>query len=65
MLEMYVDVEHKTWSEILPYATFSYNKEDQEATAITPFQLVYGRTVSATLDSMLPVHEDEEDIDVN
>lgn len=59
MLSMYVDVEHKTWDEILPYATFAYNTAVQETTAMTPFQLVYGRTATTTLDSMLPVHEDE------
>lgn len=65
MLSMYVDVEHKTWDGILPYATFAYNTAVQETTAITPFQLVYHRTVTTTLDSMLPVHEDEENIDID
>lgn len=55
MLSMYIDVNHKTWDEILPYATFAYNTAVQETTRFTPFELVYGRQVTTTLDAMLPV----------
>lgn len=58
MLSMYVDIEHKTWDEILPYATFAYNTAVQETTRIPPFELVYGRMVTTTLDAMLPVDND-------
>lgn len=65
MLSMYVDVEHKTWDDILAYVTFAYNTAVQETTGLTPFQLVYGRTVTTTLDSMLPVQQDEYNDDVD
>lgn len=55
MLSMYIDVEHKTWDEILPYVTFAYNTAVQETTEFTPFELVYGRRVTTPLDAMLPV----------
>lgn len=55
MLSIYVDIEHRTWDKILPYATFAYNTAVQETTRITPFQLVFGRTVTTPLDAMLPV----------
>ncbi|KAM7282081.1 DDE-type integrase/transposase/recombinase [Ixodes scapularis] len=60
MVSMYVDVEHKTWDEVLPYVTFAYNTAVQETTGVTPFQLVYGRAVTTMLDSMLP-HESVND----
>ncbi|KAM7293325.1 DDE-type integrase/transposase/recombinase [Ixodes scapularis] len=56
MISMYVDVEHKTWDEVLPYVTFAYNTAVQETTGFTPFQLVHGRKVTTMLDAMLP-HE--------
>lgn len=55
MLSIYVDIEHRTWDKILPYATFAYNTAVQETTRITLFQLVFGRTVTTPLDAMLPV----------
>lgn len=57
MLSMYVDLEHKNWDEILPYATFAYNTAMQETTRCAPFELVYGRSVTTTLDAMLPVDQ--------
>ncbi|KAM7297632.1 hypothetical protein ISCGN_022783 [Ixodes scapularis] len=56
MISMYVDVEHKTWDEVLPYVTFAYNTAVQETTGFTPFQLVHGRKVTTMLDAVLP-HE--------
>ncbi|KAM7310060.1 DDE-type integrase/transposase/recombinase [Ixodes scapularis] len=56
MISMYVDVEHKTWDEVLPYVTFAYNTAVQETTGVTPFQLVHERKVTTMLDAMLP-HE--------
>ncbi|KAM7289839.1 DDE-type integrase/transposase/recombinase [Ixodes scapularis] len=56
MISMYVDVEHKTWDEVLPYVTFAYNTAVQETTGVAPFQLVHGRKVTTMLDAMLP-HE--------
>lgn len=58
MLFMYVEQNHKTWNEILPYATFAYNTALQETTRFTPFELVFGRPVTTTLDAMLPGHND-------
>ena len=54
MIAMYVDVEHKTWDEVLPYVTFAYNTAVQETSGMTPFQLVHGRKVTTMLDAMLP-----------
>lgn len=63
---MYVDIEHRTWDKILPYATFAYNTALQETTRMTPFQLVFGRTVTTPLDAMLPIDEtSENDYDVS
>nr|XP_050035631.1 uncharacterized protein LOC126531964 [Dermacentor andersoni] len=58
MLSMYVNLEHKTWDAILPYTTFAYNTAVQKAAQVTPFQVVYGHTVTTTLDAMLPVYDD-------
>lgn len=55
MLSMYVDIQHKTWDQILPYVTFAYNTAVQETTRFTPFELVYGRHVTTPLDAMLPL----------
>lgn len=66
MLSMYVDVEHTTWDEILPYVTFAYNTATQETTGMTPFSLVYGRAAKSTLDAMLPYVQDDvhpDDVD--
>lgn len=57
MLFMSVAVERKTWDEILPYVTFAMNTAFQKTTGLAPFQMVYGRTVTTTLDLLLPVHE--------
>ncbi|KAM7296833.1 retrovirus-related Pol polyprotein from transposon 297 [Ixodes scapularis] len=54
MVSMYVDVEHKTWDEVLLYVTFAYNTAVQETTGMTLFQLVHGRPVTMMLDAMLP-----------
>lgn len=58
MISMYVDVEHRTWDDILPYVTFAYNTATQETTGFSPFRLVHGREVITMLDAMLP-HEPE------
>lgn len=62
MLAVYVDVEHKTWDEILPYVTFVYNTVVQETTQIMPYKLVYGRSLAMTLDAMLSNIADEENL---
>lgn len=48
MLSMYINVQHKTWDEILPYVTFAYNTAMQET------HLVYGCEVQTMLEAMLP-----------
>lgn len=55
ILSMYVDLQHKNWDEILPYATFAYNTAMQETTRFSPFELVYQRSLTTTLHAMLPV----------
>lgn len=60
MISMYVDVEHRTWDEVLPYATFAYNTAEQETTRLAPFQLVYGRPVTTMLDAMLPISHGDD-----
>ncbi|KAM7298845.1 DDE-type integrase/transposase/recombinase [Ixodes scapularis] len=57
---MYVDLEHKTWDEVLPYVTFAYNTAVQKTTEFTPFELVHRRKVTTMLDAMLP-HEPVDD----
>ncbi|KAK8786810.1 hypothetical protein V5799_023415 [Amblyomma americanum] len=59
MISTYVDVEHRTWDQILPYITFAYNTATQETTCFTPFRLVYGREVRMMLDAMLPCVDDD------
>lgn len=54
MLSMYVDEQHKSWDQVLPYVTFAYNTARQETTRMTPFALVYGREATTMLDAMLP-----------
>lgn len=61
MLSMYIDVQHKTWDEVLPYVTFAYNTATQETTRFTPFRLLYGRDVQTMLDAMLPCDIDNID----
>lgn len=63
MISMYIDVEHKTWDEILPYVTFAYNTAVQETTGFTPFRLLHGRNASTMLDAMLPHEPSEEESD--
>lgn len=60
MITMCVDVEHKTWDELLPYVIFAYDIAIRKTTAMTPFQLVYGREVTTMLGAMLP-HNPEDD----
>lgn len=61
MLPMYIDVQHKTWREVLPYVTFAYNTATQETTRFTPFRLLYDRDVQTMLDAMLPCDIDNID----
>uniref|UniRef100_UPI00292D4351 DDE-type integrase/transposase/recombinase n=1 Tax=Bradyrhizobium sp. 33ap4 TaxID=3061630 RepID=UPI00292D4351 len=63
MISMYIDVEHRTWDEILPYVTFAYNTAVQETTGFTPFRLVHGRDASTMLDAMLPHEPNDEESD--
>lgn len=63
MLSMYVDVVHKTLYEIVLCVTFAYNTEG--TTGLTPFEMVYSRTVTSPLDSMLPIHEGKDNADVD
>lgn len=55
ILSMYVELQHKDWDEILPYATFAYNTAMQETTRCAPFELVYRRSLTTTLHAILPV----------
>lgn len=40
MLSMNIDVVHKNWDKILPYAMFAYNTARQETTRMVPFGLL-------------------------
>lgn len=60
MMAMYVDVEHRTWDEILPFVTFAYNTAVQETTGFSPFHLVHGRQATTMLDAMLPLLPDDD-----
>ncbi|XP_037519509.1 uncharacterized protein K02A2.6-like [Rhipicephalus sanguineus] len=59
MLAMYVDVEQKTWDDILLYVTLAYKTAPQEKTKVTPFEPVFCSPVATILDAMLP-HADHE-----
>ncbi|UYV62725.1 K02A2.6-like, partial [Cordylochernes scorpioides] len=59
MLSMYVDVEQKSWDEVLPFVTFAYNTAKQETTGFSPFFLVHGREAETTLDSLLLYHDND------
>lgn len=63
MLSMYVDVEQKTWDQILPFVTFAYNTSKQDTTGYTPFFLTFGREAETTLDTIfhLPGQNTESD----
>ncbi|XP_064479143.1 uncharacterized protein LOC135392357 [Ornithodoros turicata] len=63
MSSTYVDVEHKTWDEILPYVTFAYKTAVQETTRFTPFHIVHGRDAATMLDAKLPHEPSEEESD--
>jgi hypothetical protein len=56
MLAMYVNGSHTNWDSILPFVTFAYNTSRQATSGYPPFQLVYGRTTSTTLDTILPIN---------
>lgn len=49
---------------VLPYVTFAYNTAVQETTQITPFNLVYRRNSTTTLDALLQHVTHEENLDV-
>ncbi|UYV77965.1 K02A2.6-like [Cordylochernes scorpioides] len=59
MLSMYTGVEQKDWNQVLPYVTFSYNTDKQEATGYTPFFLVHAREAETYIDAVLPYLPDE------
>lgn len=51
-LKCYTEAKPDTWAELLPYCTFAYNITVNVTTGFTPFELVYGKTVSLP-DSIL------------
>lgn len=57
MIFMYIDVKHKTWYQILPYETITYNTTVRERTLFRPFCLLYGREVQTMLGAMLPCED--------
>lgn len=44
--------------------TYAYNKAVEETMQLTPYNILYGRRPTTTLDAMLAVGTDEEDLDV-
>lgn len=58
MLYLYVDVEQTNWDEILPFSTFAYNTSLHSVTGFSPFYLLYARSPTTTLDTVLPYHDD-------
>lgn len=61
-MAMYVDIEHRTWVEVLPFVTFAYTTAVQETTGFSLFQLVHGRQGTPIVDAMLPLlpHDDDD-----
>ncbi|UYV81540.1 hypothetical protein LAZ67_20001480 [Cordylochernes scorpioides] len=60
MLSMYTGVEQKDWDQVLPYVTFSYNTDKQEASGHTPFFLVHApRKAGTYIVAVLPYLKDE------
>lgn len=45
-LKCYTELKPDTWAELLPYCTFAYNITVNVTTGYTPFELVYGKTVT-------------------
>lgn len=45
-LRAFISKNPNRWPDIIPYATFAHNNLIHTSTNYTPFQLVYGRTVS-------------------
>lgn len=55
VMAIYVDVDHRTWDELLLFATFAYNTAVQETTGFSSFHLVHDRQVTTMLEAMLPL----------
>jgi hypothetical protein len=53
-LAAFVNFEHNNWDQGLQEAAFSINTAKQSTTQITPFELVYGRTVFLPHEASFP-----------
>lgn len=56
MISMYVNSRHKNWDDILSFITYAYNTARHEATAYSPFYLLYVQPPRLFLDTILPFH---------
>lgn len=54
ILAAFVNFEHNNWDQGLQEAAFAINTAKQSATQITPFELVYGRTVFLPHEASFP-----------
>lgn len=50
MLRKFAGRSGKDWDEYLPNLLFAYREVPQESTGVSPFELLYGRTVRGPLD---------------
>ncbi|RWS20738.1 pol polyprotein-like protein [Leptotrombidium deliense] len=58
ILSQFVDVKHKTWDTLLPFAVYAYNTSVQETTHETPFGLVFARDPVTPLERVLDLPPD-------
>ena len=50
MLRKFATKEGKDWDRLIPYLLFAYREVPQASTGISPFELLYGRSVRGPLD---------------
>lgn len=61
MLCTYVDVQLRTWDDVLLHVTFAYSTAIHKTMQMTPLELVHGRLPTTLLNAILP-HEESDDL---
>lgn len=63
MLKHYTEKYPRTWSQLLPSITFSYNTSRHESTGKSLYEVVYGQTASLPIDTIiLPPSVDQDNL---
>ena len=52
MISMFVDDNHSSWDEQIPYVMMAYRATEQETTGMPPNMLMLGRETNTPLDIM-------------